>query len=498
MSKMVCLTGSNYHIWKDKMKDLLFVKKMHLPVFASNKPQSLNDEEWEFEHLQVCGYIRQWVEDNVRNHIVNETHAKSLWDKLETLYASKTGNNKLFLLKQLMNIRYKEGTPISDHINDFQGVLDQLSGMGVKFDDEIQGLWLLNTLPDSWETLRVSLTNSAPSGVVTMEYTKSGVLNEEMRRRSQASSSSASHSDVLVTEDRGRNKSRGQNDRGKSRSKSKSKYKNITCDYCHKNGHIMKYCYKHKRDMRQQKREGDNENRVAVVANDDLLVSCDANAINLVRDESSWFVDSGATSHVTPKKELFSSYTPDNFGTLKMGNNHEVEVIGIGTVCLESNNGSKLVLNNVKHAPDVRLNLISVGYLDDEGYVNTLGAGQWKLTRGLMVVARGDKLSNLYVFQGSMSRDSVNLVENDTSSELWHRRLSHMSEKGIDSLAKKNLLSGVKQAKLKKCVHCLGGKQKKVSFQSHPPSRKLDLLELVHSDLCGPLRSDLMVVHFTL
>ena len=76
MSKMVCLNGSNYHIWKGKMKDLLFVKKMHLPVFASNKPQSLNDEEWEFEHLQVCGYIRQWVEDNVRNHIVNETHAK--------------------------------------------------------------------------------------------------------------------------------------------------------------------------------------------------------------------------------------------------------------------------------------------------------------------------------------------------------------------------------------------------------------------------------------
>ena len=50
----------------------------------------------------------------------------------------------------------------------------------------------------------------------------------------------------------------------------------------------MKYCYKHKRDMRQQKREGDNENRVAVVANNDLLVSCDENVINLVRDESSW------------------------------------------------------------------------------------------------------------------------------------------------------------------------------------------------------------------
>ena len=83
---------------------------------------------------------------------------------------------------------------------------------------------------------------------------------------------------------------------------------------------------------------------------------------------------------------------------LNMGNNHEVEVYGIGIVCLETNNGSKLVLNNVKHAPNVLLNLIFVGYLGDEGYVNTLGVGKWKITRGSMVVARGDKLSNLYIF----------------------------------------------------------------------------------------------------
>ena len=97
-------------------------------------------------------------------------------------------------------------------------------------------------------------------------------------------------------------------------------------------------------------------------------------------------------------------------------------------------------------------------------------------------------MSNLYVFQGSTSRGLINLVENDTLSELWYRRLSHMSEKGIDSLAKKNLLSGVKQAKLKKCVHCLASKQERVSFQSRLPSRKLALLELVHFDLCGPFK----------
>ena len=79
----------------------------------------MTDKNWELEQ-QICGYIKKCVEDNVRNHIVNETHARTLWEKLETLYASKTGNNKLFLLKQLMTFKYKEGSPILDHINDFR------------------------------------------------------------------------------------------------------------------------------------------------------------------------------------------------------------------------------------------------------------------------------------------------------------------------------------------------------------------------------------------
>ncbi|KAJ0026150.1 hypothetical protein Pint_07933 [Pistacia integerrima] len=261
------------------MKGLLFVKRLHLLVlvFASEKPNSKSDEEWEFEHEQVCGYIRQWVEDNVVNHIADETHARTLWYKLETLYASKTRNNKLILLKQA-------------------------------------GLWLFNTLSDCWENFRVSLTNFAPNGIVTMEYVKSGVLNEEVRRKTQGSSSS--HSEVLVTKNMGRSKSKGQgqNGRGKSRSNSRSKYKNLESHY--------------------------------------------------------------------------SGY----FGTIKMSNDGLAKVIGIGDVCLEMDNGSSLLLRGVNHIPDIRLNLISTGILDDKGYCNTFSDGQWKLTRGVMVVARGKKL----------------------------------------------------------------------------------------------------------
>ena len=55
-----------------------------------------------------------------------------------------------------------------------------------------------------------------------------------------------------------------------------------------------------------------------------------------------------------------------------MGNSGEVKVFGVGTICLKTNTCSTLVSQNVKHAPDIPINLISVGQLDDDGYHNDL------------------------------------------------------------------------------------------------------------------------------
>ena len=155
-------------------------------------------------------------------------------------------------------------------------------------------------------------------------------------------------------------------------------------------------------------------------------------------------MDTGAASHVTSRKDFFSSYTPGDFGTLSMGNETVSRVVGIGKICLETSVGTKQVLNNVKHAPDVHLYLISVSVLDDEGYVSTNGDGKWKLIKGSLVVARGNKRCGLYWTTASACVDMVNAVESDNSSTLWHKRLIHISEKGLNVLAKKNFLSNFK------------------------------------------------------
>ncbi|RDY08818.1 hypothetical protein CR513_06903, partial [Mucuna pruriens] len=184
---------------------------------------------------------------------------------------------------------------------------------------------------------------------------------------------------------------------------------------------------KGKKDKLKEK-DHDDDDHVTIVTGDDLVILQDFELVNLVYDESMWIIDSDATLHVTPRKEFFTSYTSGDFGVLNMGNDGVTKLIGVGDVCLQTNIGMELWLRGVKHAPNVRFNFIFVHMFDGDGYDNHFFYEKWKLTK-----------------------------------------------------AKKNMLPRLKNAKLDKCSHCMAGK--------HTRSRKSKLLELVHSDVCGPLKS---------
>ncbi|KAL6533177.1 hypothetical protein OROMI_027289 [Orobanche minor] len=328
-------------------------------------------------------------------------------------------------------------------------------------------------------------------GVISMELAKGNMLNEEVRRKSQGSSSS---SEVLVTERRGRGNSRGPS-RGPQRSSSKGRYAHIECFHCGKKGHTKKYCRLLKKENSKEgenapkKENGKGEKAEVNTATEEFFVCCDFDTVNFAKDESSWVVDSGATCHVTSRRDFYSSYTPGNYGIVKMGNQGLSKIVGVGDVYLKFDTGVELILRNVKHVPDMRLNVISVGLLDDDGYFNGLGNGLWKLTRGSLIVGRGKKEEKLYVTHPKVTINSVNTIDNNDATELWHKRLSHMSEKGVALLSKKEILPGVHDVHLKRCSHCLAGKQTRVTFKGHTPSRKENVLDLIHSDVCGPMKT---------
>ena len=146
-----------------------------------------------------------------------------------------------------------------------------------------------------------------------------------------------------------------------------------------------------------------------------------------------------------------------------MGNEGTCRIVGIGDVWLMTPTGCKMLLKDVRHVPEVRLNLISAGRLDDEGYTSSIRNGSMKFNKGSLIVARARKVNTLYLMNARLCPDEVNVAA-DTAGELWHKRLCHMSVKGMKRLADDNLIP-VKDVHLERCTDCLDGKQNRTSFR---------------------------------
>uniref|UniRef100_A0A2N9FSS1 Retrovirus-related Pol polyprotein from transposon TNT 1-94 n=1 Tax=Fagus sylvatica TaxID=28930 RepID=A0A2N9FSS1_FAGSY len=296
---------------------------------------------------------------------------------------------------------------------------------------------------------------------------------EEVRRRDAGETSSSGS--ALNLETRGRVKDRNYN-RGRSKSrKGRSKSKpgrQLECWNCGKTGHIRKNCWELKK-----KNENDSANVVTEEVHDALLLSVDSPI-------ESWVLDSGASFHTTAHREIIQNYVAGDFGKVYLADDEALDVVGMGDVRITLPNGSVWLLQKVRHVPELKRNLISVGQLDTEGHAILFVGGTWKITKGAMVVARGKKTGTLYMT--TSPRDTIAVAEAGTDTNLWHRRLGHMSEKGMKVLLSKGKLPKLKSVEFDMCESCILGKQKKVSFLKGGRTPKSKKLELVHTDLWGP------------
>ena len=145
----------------------------------------------------------------------------------------------------------------------------------------------------------------------------------------------------------------------------------------------------------------------------------------------------------------------------------------------------------MRHVPDLRMNLISGIALDRDGYESYFANQKWRLTKGSLVIAKGVARGTLYRTNAEICQGELNAAQDEISVDLWHKRMGHMSEKGLQILAKKSLISYAKGTTVKPCDYCLFGKQHRFSFQTSS-ERKLNILDLVYSDVCGPMEIESM------
>ena len=158
-----------------------------------------------------------------------------LWKKLEETYMKKSLTNRLRLKLRLYTLHMAEGTSISDHIAEFTSILNDLGKLDVKIEDEDQVLLLLCYLPTQYKSLMDMMIYGREK--ISLEDVK-GNLQAKLHFDNEMTSVDKGSQGVGLVVERGRSR-----DKTPTRSRSRSKYKNLTCNYCKKKGHIKTNCF---------------------------------------------------------------------------------------------------------------------------------------------------------------------------------------------------------------------------------------------------------------
>ena len=167
------------------MRDMLVVKDLWLPVqFGDGRPDKIDAPTWEVMHLKTTAYIRCFIDMSLYNNFNEENKAHELWEKIGIMLENKNVVNRVSVFRKIVRLRYQDGSSMAEHMNAFQGLINQTTSLEVPLADEVLALLLLGSLPDSWETLVVTLGNAGPEGKhLSLEKVTSSLLNEEARRK---------------------------------------------------------------------------------------------------------------------------------------------------------------------------------------------------------------------------------------------------------------------------------------------------------------------------
>nr|GEV45199.1 retrovirus-related Pol polyprotein from transposon TNT 1-94 [Tanacetum cinerariifolium] len=132
---------------------------------------------------------------------------------------------------------------------------------------------------------------------------------------------------------------------------------------------------------------------------DDTLVCC---VENKVEDH---IRDSGALFHATYYKEELDRFRPCS-SKVRLADDKILDIAGVGDVFLKASFGTSWTLKDVRFIPGLKIRLILVGQLDEKGYHVGFGNQQWKVIKGSLLVAHGNKRGSLYMAEARWFREA--------------------------------------------------------------------------------------------
>ena len=238
-------------------------------------------------------------------------------------------------------------------------------------------------------------------------------------------------------------------------------------------------------------------------------------------EESPFFLDTGANTHISPERSDFKSLRPISPHPISGLGDSCIFAVGIGTIDIHIAGGHKLVLENVLYAPASNVRLISVLDMNeaDRRYISHFTHDSFWLTNSSgAVLLRGKvhKAHRLYYLSISKAHMTTHvrtkagaaptpvvssnhdvpskalLASRTPDLETWHRRLGHCNVGAIIDMARKHTVEGMTinlSSSPPKCDACIRGKQTRTPVSKVREGEKAKHpLEHIFVDLCGPIR----------
>src|ERR1044071_267512 len=127
--------GSDFSWWKMQIDALLGQKD--LDMVLEEKLEKMDEAEealWNAKDKKARGVITLLLTRSVAFNIMSETTARGMMLALSNMYEKPSAANKVFLMRELFTMRMKEGSSVTEYINNLNSLLSRVSSVGMRFD----------------------------------------------------------------------------------------------------------------------------------------------------------------------------------------------------------------------------------------------------------------------------------------------------------------------------------------------------------------------------
>jgi transposase InsO family protein len=416
-------------------------------------------------------------------------------------------------------------------------LVSEIRSLGVTLEEEAVVERLFSAVPDrftdiintieQWGDVSTMTVQEAIGRLTTFEANQRGrrqsrgdnneqlmlvtrALESLMKGKHSADSSGASGSGAKKGGGKGGGQEKDRGDRGQNNGKGKQKkhrkfdISKVKCYNCDVNGHFSSDCPEPKRERANlTQKQTDEEASLLMTEVCTLVENTEVEGERVMLHEEkvvpklsgsaskSWYLDTGASNHMTGAIEKFAELDRKVTGSVRFGDGSVVGIEGRGSVLFVAHNGEHRLLTEVYFIPKLKSNIISLGQLDEIGCKYSADDGLMTvLDKERQVLAKVRRSANrLYILNIEQSEPVCLLSKTSELPWLWHARYGHISFHALRLLAKESMVRGLPMIDQvdRLCESCLVAKQRRAPFPAEASFRADQALQLLHGDLCGPI-----------